>query len=296
MVPTRRRIAVRACAFLPAIVLLASTPLAAPNVPSINQVYQAARAGHLDQAEAMTRQVLKVYPNSARPNYVMAQILAAEGRTGEAQTYLENAERLKPGLPFANPQSVANLKRRISNGDQSPVTRPSTNQIHWWWLLVGAFVLFVLWRARRRSSVPSRNYNDVAPGGGAAGPWPGMHSSGYGGGGFLRSVLGGLGFGAGAAAGERAMDRFFGREQQGPTQQEISDPSSDSGNLGGDAFGVQPGESSSGGWEDSGDQSNVSSNPDDLGASDSGDGGWGDSSSSGDGGWDDSSSGGKQDV
>src|SRR5689334_1300401 len=112
----KQRLAAGACALCLAMVLFASTALAVTNVPSIDQVYQAARSGHLGQAEAMTREVLRAYPDSARAHYVMAQILAAEGRTSEARSYLEEAERLKPGLPFANPGSVANLKRRI-NGE-----------------------------------------------------------------------------------------------------------------------------------------------------------------------------------
>src|SRR5207302_1191445 len=118
--------------------VLFATALAVPQVPSIDLVYQAARTGHLGQAEAMTEQVLHAYPNSPRAHYVMAQILAAEGRTSEARAYLEKAERLRPGLPFASPESVAKLERRINNGAELPaVKQPSTNQVNWWWLLAG---------------------------------------------------------------------------------------------------------------------------------------------------------------
>ncbi len=264
-----------------ALVLITTATLARANAPSIDQVYQAARTGHLAQAEAMTREVLQAYPDSARAHYVMAQILAAEGRAGEARGYLEAAERLKPGLPFANPQSVANLERRI-NGQPRPAAVPnySTNHVHWWWLLIGAFFVYVLFRALRYRGQASRSYADSAPSAGGGSFGLGAPTAGYGGRGILGSVLAGLGFGAGAAAGERAIDHFLGREREQPSDFDVPQSSSGAGDLGGDVFGVQPGESSSGGWEDSGDQS--------TGANGSGD--W-DASGSGDGGWDDSSGG-----
>ncbi|MBV8055527.1 MAG: tetratricopeptide repeat protein [Deltaproteobacteria bacterium] len=276
--------AAEVCAVCAAIVLFASTALAAPNVPSIDQVYQAAHSGRLAQAEAMTKQVLQAYPDSARAHFVMAQILAAEGRTGEARTYLAEAERLKPGLPFANSQSVANLERRINGGARVPVTQPSTNQaFHWWWLLAGAVLFFILLRMLRGRRPAPSGYSGSAMSGAGAGP--GVSSSGYsgGGGGLLSSVLAGLGFGAGAAAGGYAVVRLLGREGRGdPAQPEIQEPPSDSGGLGGDDFGVQPGNSSSGGWEDSGGQNSAGSSPDDdFGASNSDGGGWDDSSGGG---------------
>jgi len=275
------------CVVCAAMVLFASAGLAAPNVPSIDQVYQAASSGHLAQAEAMTKEVLRAYPDSARAHYVMAQILAAEGRTGEARTYLAEAERLKPGLPFANSQSVANLKRRINGKAYLPVTQSGTNQgFHWWWLLAGAVLFFILLRALRARRPVSSGYGDREMGGVGAGPTPGMSPPGYSGwgGGLLSSVLGGLGFGAGAAAGQYAADRFLGRgEREEPAQPEISELPSGSGDLGGGDFGVQPGDNSSGGWDDSG-QTSASPGPDDdFGPSGSDDGGWDDSSGSGGG-------------
>jgi hypothetical protein len=294
MLPNKKRSASSGFAIFAVIVLLAATALSAPDVPSIDQVYQAARSGHLAQAEAMTQDVLRAYPNSARAHYVMAQILAAEGRTSEARGYLEKAERLKPGLPFANPDSVAKLERRINRGAQAPqAEHPVVNQFHWGWLLAGAVVLFILWRSLRRPRVAPTNYRDGGISAGGVSPGPvapsagyggGYGGGGYGGGGLLSSVLAGLGFGAAAAAGQRVMDRLFGGEQrEEPMDPGIQQMPSDSGDLGGDAFGVQPGQSSSGGWDDQGDQTGASANPDDnLGAGDS-NGGWDDSSGGGGG-------------
>jgi uncharacterized protein len=282
----QKELAAATCAVFAALVLCVSAALAALGVPSIDQVYQAARSGHLAQAEAMTKEVLQAYPDSARAHYVMAQILAAEGRTREARTYLDKAERLKPGLPFANSQSVANLERRINGAARAPAAPPGTNQtVHWWWILIGAVLFFILVRALRRRRPVSSGYSGSGMSGAGAGPAPGMPPAGYGGwgGGLLSSVLAGLGFGAGAAAGERVMDRFLGRDERAtPVQPEIQELPSDSGNLGGDDFGVQPGDTSSGGWGDAGDQQKASPDPgDDFGTDGSDDGGWDDSSGGG---------------
>jgi hypothetical protein len=279
MLPNKRRSALGGFAAC-AVMLFAAAALAAPNVPSIDQVYQTARSGNLAQAEAMTQQVLRAYPNSARAHYVMAQILAAEGRTSEARGYLETAQRLKPGLPFAAPDSVARLERRINGGAQPPqAAHPGVSQIHWGWLLAGAVVLFLLWRAVRRPRVEPTSYRDGGVGAGAS-SGPVMPSGGYGGGGWLSSILAGLGFGAAAAAGERAMDRLFGdRQREEPIAPDIQQSPSEPGDLGGDTFGVQPGDSSSGGWGDPGDQSSGGA-ADDVGPGDS-DGGWDDSSGGG---------------
>jgi hypothetical protein len=288
MRPNKKRAPSGGFAILAVSLLFAAAVLAAPDVPSIDQVYQAARSGHLGQAEAMTQEVLHAYPNSARAHYVMAQILAAEGRSSEARGYLEKAERLKPGLPFANPESVAKLERRISGGAQVPeAPHPAANQIHWGWLLAGAVVLFLLWRSLRRPRLAPTNYRDGGMSAGGASPGPVAPTAGCGGGGLLSSVLGGLGFGAAAAAGQRVMDRFLGGGQrEEPMQPDIQQPPSGSGDLGGDAFGVQPGGGSSGGWEDPGDRTSAGAGPDDnIGAGDS-DGGWDDSSGGGGGGGD----------
>src|ERR1700691_4446651 len=94
-----------------ALALALENPAGAPNPddPSVNQVYDAARAGHLDQARQMMNQVLASHPQSARAHYVDADLK----NYGEARQELRTAEQLNPGLPFANPQSVAALRREI---------------------------------------------------------------------------------------------------------------------------------------------------------------------------------------
>src|ERR1700736_5079560 len=48
--------------------------------PTMNQIYDAAAAGHLDQAQQMITQVLADHPNSAKAHYVQAELYAKEGK------------------------------------------------------------------------------------------------------------------------------------------------------------------------------------------------------------------------
>ncbi len=61
--------------------------------PTLNQVYEAVHAGRLNQAHGMMTEVLRNHPDSAKAHYVEAEILAKEGRYGEAHGELNRAER-----------------------------------------------------------------------------------------------------------------------------------------------------------------------------------------------------------
>ena len=89
-------------------------PAFAESVPTLHEVYQATQAGRLDEAQSMMNKVLQEHPNSAKAHYVEAEILVKKGMLGKAETELNNAERLEPGLPFAKPQAVQELKNRIA--------------------------------------------------------------------------------------------------------------------------------------------------------------------------------------
>ncbi len=91
--------------------------------PTLNQVYEAVHAGRLNQAHGMMTEVLRDHPDSAKAHYVEAEILAKEGRYGEAQGELNRAEQLAPGLPFAAPASVQELRGLIASAGarQAPI-------------------------------------------------------------------------------------------------------------------------------------------------------------------------------
>lgn len=81
--------------------------------PSLHEVYQAANAGKLDDAQRMMREVLQAHPQSGKAHYVEAELLAKQGKQQQAAEELATAEKLAPGLPFASAQSVAGLRQAV---------------------------------------------------------------------------------------------------------------------------------------------------------------------------------------
>jgi hypothetical protein len=280
-----------------AIALAPVTAAIAAHIPSLNEVYNTARAGDLPRADAMMRQVLSAYPKSARAHYAYAQILAAEGRTGLARAQLDQAERIAPGLPFVSRQALAGLERRLQAAPASATPRSPSSGIPWFWLLAGGGILLFLLARRRRNSYQGSYQNPGYPNQNGPGYGYGAGPQPYGGGrgGLWGSILSGLGFGAGAAAGEYALDRFLdrgGRQTQDippgetPTDQSANGPD----NLGGDDFGMSGGNQDSGGWTDNGGDQSAASGDQSAGNDNSGDFGMSDGGGN-DGGWDDSSGG-----
>jgi uncharacterized protein len=219
------------------IVLLAAASFvalgASAQEPTLNQVYQAAESGNFSEAQRMMDQVLRDHPNSAKAHYVEAELLAKQGRFAAAESELATAERLEPGLPFAKPQAVSELKQRIST---SRALRPTAatgvapaasggGGIPWGSLLliggIAAVVIFVVRAVRRRSAsmVPANSYGSAYPAGygpGAPGqpgqPYgaPGPVAGGGMGSGILGSLATGAAVGAGIVAGEALAHRIGG--------------------------------------------------------------------------------------
>lgn len=89
----------------------AGVPAASDPTPA--QIYQAVRSGNVAAAQQMVAQVLHDHPTSARAHYVAAEVDAAARNFGLAAQELTTADRLKPGLLFANASSVAELQRQL---------------------------------------------------------------------------------------------------------------------------------------------------------------------------------------
>ena len=253
-------------ATLAAAVTCAALPAFADSDPTVDQIYTAAQTGHLDQAQQMISKVLADHPSSAHAHYVQAELYAREGKTALARSELSAAEQLKPGLPFANPRSVQELKAQLglaprTAGVVSPVgmrsahtAGPSLGTI----LLIFAVVIGILWMVfRRRSTYPQ--YPAAGPGmGGAPGTYgPGGYGPGpMGGGGIGSGIAGGLAsglaVGAGVVAGEELAHHFLdgGRGSGGVIPPaEAGDSGSSNGDMGGSDFGMNdPGS----GWDDGG--------------------------------------------
>src|SRR5262249_36123206 len=125
--------------------------------PTPDQIYQAARAGHLDQAQAMMNQVLKEHPQSGHAHWVAAELYAREGNLSAARSELATAETLAPGLPFAKPESVQHLQRQLAQGSTrtAPQYERSSNSaahsaIPWGLILLIVGVIAVIWAVVRR--------------------------------------------------------------------------------------------------------------------------------------------------
>lgn len=259
--------------------------------PTLHQVYQAAEAGRMAEAQQMMKEVLQQHPNSAKAHFVEAELLASEGRLAQAAGELATAEKLAPGLPFAKPESVSALRQRLEH--RSTSTSPAAAQLSAasagndsglpWGMIFGGLglVAFILWASRLMSQ---RNAPAGSPqpayGGGYASPaapaapayngngapgygYPGMapaptQSSGLG-----SQMLGGLAtgaaVGAGVVAGEALMHHFLDGNsgtahaaQPTVTPFQNFDPSPNMPNLLDDMGGNDFGIADSASWDDGG--------------------------------------------
>jgi uncharacterized protein len=258
-------------AFGSALVLAAEVnPAEAPNAndPSVSQIYDEARAGHVDHARQMMNQVLANHPHSARAHYVAAELDAELKNYGEAKQELQTAEQIAPGLPFANAESVAALRSEIGLG--APRVQPGRvvrmpvaagpRSIPWGIIWVIAAVVFVVWLLMRRRRMIAPAYPPYpgnmpsAMGPGTVMPPGGGFPSVVGGGsGIVGGLASGLAVGAGAAAGEELVRHAFGSNPGVPTPapENLGAPNADpNADLGGPDFGISDG--GGGGWDDGG--------------------------------------------
>jgi uncharacterized protein len=230
--------------------------LAADADPTPHQIYEAAAAGHFDQAQQMMNQVLRDHPTSATAHYVQAELYAKEGNYALARSELNRAEQLEPGLPHEKPQSVQELKSQLGIGPRAVqgarplgfTAAPAQAHFPWSTMLVLALVVAVFWMLFRR-----RNTYVQYPGGMPAGGAPGAYGPGgymgpgpMGGGGIGSGIAGslasGLAVGAGVVAGEELAHHFLdGGQHPGgvlPPVNENGDWQPSNGDMGGSDFGV----------------------------------------------------------
>lgn len=247
------------------VMLLANGVASAQDAPTLDQVYRAAQAGKLDEAQKMMDIVLQQHPDSAKAHYVEAEILAKQGQMGRAGEELGNAERLKPGLPFATPQAVQELKNRI--GAARHVSQPANFQtaesgshFPWGMLLIGGGVIVILFLIMRAISARSAGPRSMAPANyqpGMPTPAPmqpyGMGQAAPAGGGMAGGIMGGLATGAavgvGMVAGEALAHHFMDGGNSAPASAApVADSWGGSSNdMGGSDFGIADNSS----WDDS---------------------------------------------
>jgi len=232
--------------------------------PTVHQIYEAAEAGHFDQAQQMMDQVLRDHPKSAKAHYVQAELYAKEGKTSQARGELAQAEGLDPGLTHENAQSVQELKGQLGLNRSAQSSHivgmtPAPSAVHFPWgtALILVLVVGVLWMLFRRRSP----YAQYSAGGPVAGAGPGMYGNpGYGpggpvGGGMGSNIAGGLAsglaVGAGVVAGEELAHHFMDGRSEGhvaPPPADTDWQQSSNGDMGGSDFGVND----PGSWDDGG--------------------------------------------
>ena len=100
----------------------------ADDSPTIDQVYQAAHAGRMDDAQRMMNMVLRNHPNSAKAHFVEAELFSRQGLMSQAENELNIAKRLNPALSFANTGAVQELKNRIAAASSGLPASTSTGQ------------------------------------------------------------------------------------------------------------------------------------------------------------------------
>ncbi len=264
----------------PSIITLAllflATPAFAEEEPTMHQVYLAAEAGKFSEAQSMMDKVLHDHPDSAKAHFVEAELLAKQGLLSNASVELGTAERLQPGLPFAKPEAVNNLKSRISsaqNGTAQPnigaqSMPPAVKDWMPWILLIlgiGLVVLFIGYMSRRNSNrVPANSYGGNAPGSNmspvgasGAGSIMGQPAAGGMGSGLMGNLATGAALGAGVVAGEALMHHFIDGDKNNVLPEQPRHDASpwaapsdiaDNDDMGGTDFGVA--DSSS--WDDDG--------------------------------------------
>jgi tetratricopeptide (TPR) repeat protein len=102
----RAAVAALACAALAALAHLPS---------NLDRAESDLRAGRIGQAQALVEEQLHAHPADARAHYVAAELRMRQGEREPAREELAAAERLMPGLPFADGQAVRDLHRQIED-------------------------------------------------------------------------------------------------------------------------------------------------------------------------------------
>jgi hypothetical protein len=228
---------------------------AAAGDATAHQIYEAAQAGRLAEAQQMIDQVLRDYPQSAQAHFIAAELDARRGDFATARQQLASARQLDPSERFASAHALSELDGQL-------VVRRSA--IPWGLiavLVVGGLVLLSFLRSRARQAYAQGYGPGMLPPGN-----PGMQPGyGYGapyrpqgGPGLMGNLASGLAVGAGVVAGEELVRHMIGGNAGGPgvaSAGELSAPpqnqdmgGTDFGTPDGSSWGGDSGGGDSGGW------------------------------------------------
>ncbi|QDL36617.1 tetratricopeptide repeat protein [Rhodoferax sediminis] len=244
--------------------------------PTMDQVYAAAQAGKLEQAQTMMQQVLVAHPNSAKAHYVQSELYARQGKLAQAREALTTAEKLAPGLSFAKAGALQALRSQLPARSSPMALGGST--VHYatsatptsssaWrlpLLLAGGVMVLGYFLFRRRVPAPLAPQPVYANQGGMSGPQtfgtgagsvmqpPVGQPVGSGlGGQIMGGVATGLAVGAGVMAAEAIGRSLMGNHNQLAAQvgnfgNNDNQPLDRNTDMGGQDFGVND----PGSWDD----------------------------------------------
>lgn len=261
----------------------------AQSEPSINQIYAAAQAGKLEEAQVMVQQVLVTHPKSATAHFVQSELYARQGNLPRAREALAQAEALKPGLPFAKPEAVQALRAQLASRNAPSNSRRATVQdsattapasaFSWGLplLLAGGVILLGYFVFRRRTpAAPFEQQPVYAAPNGMSGPQtfgmgggtamqpaygqPGYGQPAYGqapgtglGGRIMGGVATGLAVGAGVMAAQAIGRNLMGHDNQNASGADNAGHNSDPGfDRNADMGGANFGLNDSSSWDDGG--------------------------------------------
>ena len=259
-------------ALLAAGILLAG-PVIAADTATLHQVYETAQAGKINEARGMMQQVLKEHPNSAKAHFVDAELLAKAGHPEQAREELAAAEKLEPGLPFAKPQSVQELREQTfsSNVIPGPISASPAPQSGFPWgmlaLMMAAIAMItVFFRAITARNTPPSPLTSTGPSTAIGQPYP---NGGYapatpatpGSGGIMSSLATGAALGAGMVAGEALVHHFIdgnGSHASPEPTPSFAGSATSAYDMGGSDFGIASNTS----WDDNANLADISSGDD----------------------------------
>ena len=247
--------------FASAVLLISNLALAEATLPEVSQAIQ---SGQLAKADAMMQEVLQNHPNSAKAHYIAAELYVREGKIDAARNAFAQAEKLAPGLPFAQAQSVQRLQAELRTGTMPAQANTGASSIFGspiFWILIALLVGGVIFFLKKRPQ-PVQVYNaptanspypgapgaPSTPGGYPPPGYPGAPAAGAGSG-LMGSLATGAALGAGMVAGQALASHLMGdgnRSNPGNVNNDfnqVGGPPPDAPN-----FGVRDGSS----WDDGG--------------------------------------------
>jgi Flp pilus assembly protein TadD len=97
--------------FASALLLVSPLAFAEATLPEVSQAIQ---SGQLAKADAMMKEVLQNHPNSAKANYIAAELYLREGKIDAARQAYIKAENLAPGIAICTSSIRATFASRVA--------------------------------------------------------------------------------------------------------------------------------------------------------------------------------------